>query len=108
ADHGGHDAHETVDDHDIHFHELPRLMMLGPAIIAALSLVAAVLIDQMVNPLLSLVGPSEVHLHLFAGFNEVFWLSMLALALGVVAFLTRNLWLTRTRVGWLSAARAYD
>lgn len=76
-----------------HFHPVNRLMLVGPGIIAALSLILAFVLEQSISPLVSLASHQEVELHLFHGFNTIFLLSLLALATGAGIFGLRRFWL---------------
>jgi multisubunit Na+/H+ antiporter MnhB subunit len=76
-----------------HFHKLPRLMLLGPAIVALMSLLGGLGLEQMIEPLSALAAPEEVSLSLFHGFNNIFMLSLLALGIGLAIFLVRGQWL---------------
>lgn len=106
---GANDHHADHGEHaESHFHQTPRLMLLGPGIIAVLSLVTALGIEQLVGPLVSLAAPEEVSLHLFHGFNNIFMLSLLALALGLMVFLARNRWLRWPLPTLMTGARAYQ
>ena len=70
-------------------------MLIGPGVIAAVSVALALLIEPVLAPFLELAAPEGVHfeLHLFPGFNPLFFLSLGLIALGVVVFLARGWWL---------------
>jgi NADH:ubiquinone oxidoreductase subunit 5 (subunit L)/multisubunit Na+/H+ antiporter MnhA subunit/multisubunit Na+/H+ antiporter MnhB subunit len=91
-----HDVHEHGhDDAHGHGHHNSPLMLLGPGIIAAASVVLALLIEPVIVPVLQLAVPHEIHvdLHLFPGFTPIFFLSLGLIAIGVVVFLARGWWL---------------
>ncbi|MFN8447383.1 MAG: hydrogen gas-evolving membrane-bound hydrogenase subunit E [Anaerolineae bacterium] len=94
-------------DHDhTHAHHNAPLMLLGPGIIAAVSVVVALLIEPVLVPLLELAAPPDAHvdIHLFPGFTPIFLLSLGLIALGVVIFLLRGWWL-RLRIPSPSSGR---
>jgi NADH:ubiquinone oxidoreductase subunit 5 (subunit L)/multisubunit Na+/H+ antiporter MnhA subunit/multisubunit Na+/H+ antiporter MnhB subunit len=76
-----------------HTHAPNPLMMIGPGIIAAVGLVAALGLDALVEPLVALARGEPVSLYLFHGFNTAFMLSLTAVAAGMVIFATRGIWL---------------
>ena len=82
---------------DIHFHQPPPLIRLSPLILAIGSLTTGVLIEPVLVPLLDLAVPKAFDLHVFAGFNNVFWMSMGVLAVGLVAFRFRQPLIERIR-----------
>ncbi len=75
---------------DIHFHQPPSLIRLGPVILSLGSLFLGVLLEPVIVPLLELAVPKTFELHVFAGFNNVFWLSVAVLAAGIVLFFFRK------------------
>ena len=75
---------------DIHFHQPPSLIRLGPVILSLGSLFLGVLLEPVIVPLLELAVPKTFELHVFAGFNNVFWLSVAALAAGIALFFLRK------------------
>ncbi len=74
----------------IHFHRPPPLIRLGPLVLAACSLLMGFLLEPLVIPLLELAVPKAFELYLFAGFNEVFWLSIGILLAGLLLFFLRR------------------
>ncbi len=88
------DQHHDHDDQE-HEHHLSPHMLIGPGVIAAVSVALALLIEPVLAPFLELAAPEGVHfeLHLFPGFNPLFFLSLGLIALGVVVFLARGWWL---------------
>jgi multicomponent K+:H+ antiporter subunit A len=100
---GGQSSHE----HGEHGHAPSPLLLLGPGLIAAVSLVAGFALEPWLNPLFSIAAGEESHLHLFAGLNLPFAISTGAIALGAALFLGRPRW-----DGWSpplpSGAQAYD
>ena len=75
---------------EIHFHQPPSLIRLGPIILSLGSLFLGVLLEPVIVPLLDLAVPKTFELHVFAGFNKVFWLSVAVLAAGIVLFFLRK------------------
>ena len=75
---------------EIHFHQPPSLIRLGPIILSLGSLFLGVLLEPVIVPLLDLAVPKTFELHVFAGFNKVFWLSVAALAAGIALFFLRK------------------
>ncbi|MCC6804858.1 MAG: electron transport complex protein RnfD [Anaerolineae bacterium] len=88
------DAHHHDDHAHDHHHNAP-LMLLGPGIIAAASVVIALLIEPVLVPVLEMAAPPDAHvdIHLFPGFTPIFFLSLGLIGLGVVIFLLRGWWL---------------
>ncbi len=74
-----------------HFHVPSRLMIAGPAVLVGLSLIVGLLVEPLLTPLLHTVN-DKFHVHLFAGFNIPFALSLFALASGAVLFAVRSTW----------------
>jgi NADH:ubiquinone oxidoreductase subunit 5 (subunit L)/multisubunit Na+/H+ antiporter MnhA subunit/multisubunit Na+/H+ antiporter MnhB subunit len=102
---GGHD-----DSHDSHhFHPLPPLMVVGPAVLAALSLLLGVGVGALVPPLIEPALGADTSLYLIppSGINNVFILSMIALALGVIVFVLRDVWRRYLADIGISAAWVY-
>ena len=107
--HGEHHAEHGGDHHgEPHFHAVHRLMLIGPGIIALMSLVSALLLDQLIEPLIALAAPEEVSLYLFHGVNTIFLLSLLAIAIGLAIFLVRERWLRWKLPPVVSGAQAYE
>ncbi len=86
--------HNHDADHE-HGHHVSPYLLVGPGVIAAVSVVLALLIEPVLVPFLELAAPEGVHfeLHLFPGFNPIFFLSLGLIALGVGVFLLRGWWL---------------
>lgn len=101
------DAHE--DDH-AHGHDLPRLMVGGPALLAGLSIVLGLGVTPLLKPLIETAVGEPISLYLFPpyGLPLAFWLSMLALAAGTAVFLTRRFWLAWKLPGLPRASAVYD
>jgi NADH:ubiquinone oxidoreductase subunit 5 (subunit L)/multisubunit Na+/H+ antiporter MnhA subunit/multisubunit Na+/H+ antiporter MnhB subunit len=78
--------------HSSQSHHTSRLLLLGPGVIAAVALLAGLGLEGWMRPLFDLAAGGETELHLFAGLNTAFALSMGALALGAAAFLVRGRW----------------
>ena len=75
---------------ELHFHQPPTLIRLSPFLLALGSLTLGFLLEPVLIPLLELAVPKAFELHLFAGFNDVFYLSLAILAAGAVLFLIRK------------------
>lgn len=74
----------------LHFHHPPPWIRLGPALLALGSLGLGFLLDPVIIPVLELAVPKAFELQLFAGFNEVFFLSAAILLAGLLLFLLRR------------------
>ena len=75
---------------EIHFHQPPTLIRLSPFLLALGSLTLGFLLEPALIPLLELAVPKTFELHLFAGFNDVFFLSLAILVAGALLFLIRK------------------
>jgi len=75
-----------------HIHALPDGLLVGPAALAAGSILGGLGLQVLVVPLLNLTLSEEVHLVLFSGLNTSFLLSLLAIGGGVAIFATREIW----------------
>ena len=84
----------SLEGESLEFHALPRGMVIGPALLAAVSLILGVGVGSLVPPLIEPALGKDTSLYLIptSGINNVFILSMIALALGVVVFLLRDVW----------------
>lgn len=77
-------------------HEPPPAMLLGPVVLAGMSLLCGLFPETVANSLLSAAvsavraEPTTVELKLWHGVNPVFALSVLTLAAGAVLFATRD------------------
>ncbi len=76
--------------HKIHFHQPPSLISLSPLLLSILSLCLGFLLEALILPLLRLAVPKAFKLYLFAGFNDIFLLSLAVLATGFILFLLRK------------------
>ncbi|GIV83160.1 MAG: monovalent cation/H+ antiporter subunit A [Candidatus Roseilinea sp.] len=87
------DAHDTS---DVHAHEAPAGMLLGPAILAGLSLIIGALQPEAIAQLLASAATAaygtkvKVSLELFHGINLPLILSGIAITLGIVLFTLRS------------------
>ncbi len=91
----------------IHLHQPPALIRLSPLILSILSLTLGFLLEPLVVPLLEPAVPKSFELHLFAGFNQVFFLSLGVLLAGLALFLLRKPLIAR--IGFpLSCDMIYD
>ena len=91
----------------ISFHKPPALIRFSPLILSLLSLTLGFLLEPIIVPLLEPAVPKAFELHLFAGFNEVFLMSMGVLLVGLALFLTRRALITR--IGFpISCDMIYD
>jgi multisubunit Na+/H+ antiporter MnhB subunit len=75
-----------------HFHAPHRALELAPLLLACLTAGLAWWLDPLIKPLITPLIPVKFKLVLFPGFNDVFLLSMAAIALGGVAFYLRGAW----------------
>ena len=74
----------------LHFHQPSPWITLGPALLALGSLCLGFLLEPILIPLLELALPKSFELQLFAGFNEVFFLSAAILLVGLLLFFLRK------------------
>lgn len=74
----------------LHFHQTSPWIRLGPALLALASLSFGILLESLIIPILELAVPKSFELHLFAGFNAVFFLSAAILVAGLLLFLLRE------------------
>jgi multicomponent K+:H+ antiporter subunit A len=96
--HGEHDVHHPYGDdaYEVsHYHEVPRLMILGPAVLAGLSVITGLGVAPLITPLVSLAVGRPVTLYLLppGGMNLALALSLAALAAGTGVFILRRFWL---------------
>lgn len=93
------DTHKPAHAHQeekLHAHEAPIGMLLGPAVLAALSLLFVFLAGFGATVFLSRAasvaygGPVKVSLDLFHGINLPLILSIIAITLGVILFIARS------------------
>ena len=75
---------------ETHFHAPPALIGLGPLLLSLGSLTLGFLVEPVIAPLLTLAVPKEFELHLFEGFNNIFWMSMGVLLAGGILFQFRK------------------
>ncbi len=110
-EHAEHDSHHPLGDdaYDANpFHRLPTLMVVGPAMLAGLSLAIGLGVEPLVNPLLSAALGAPVNLHLFPGYlSSAFILSLTALATGTVIFALRRFWMAWPLPTLVTGAGAY-
>ena len=88
---------------ELHFHQPPSLIRLSPLLLSLLSLVMGFLLEPVIVPLLELAVPKAFELHLFAGFNEVFLMSLAVLAAGLALFVVR-----RPLISWIGFPLSCD
>jgi NADH:ubiquinone oxidoreductase subunit 5 (subunit L)/multisubunit Na+/H+ antiporter MnhA subunit len=98
------------DDHAAHGHDLPRLMVVGPGLLAAASIGFGLGVTPLLKPLIQTAVGAPISLYLFPpyGLPLAFWLSMLALAAGTIVFLTRGWWLAWRLPALPRASAIYD
>jgi multicomponent K+:H+ antiporter subunit A len=86
----------ATDADAIYFHTLHPLMVLGPGLLAGLSIIMGLGISPLLTPLITLAVGKPVSLYLLPpdGINLAFGLSMFALGSGLGIFMLRNWWLT--------------
>ncbi|MCC6613901.1 MAG: DUF4040 domain-containing protein [Anaerolineae bacterium] len=92
-----------------HFHVNPRLLVAGPGILAAASLITGIGIEPLLSPPVSAAAGKAVTLHLLpTGFNLTLLLSITALASGAVIFATRETWRTWIGAPVITGAQVYQ
>ncbi len=80
---------------ELHAHEMPWSMRMGPMVLGVGSLVLAFVCGtvghSLIEPVAAAVTAEEqhVHLHLWAGFNKYLMISLVTLAIGCVCYLLR-------------------
>ena len=74
----------------LHLHQPASMIYVGPLLLAIGSLTFGFLLEPLIVPLLELAVPKTFELHLFAGFNDVFTLSLGILLSGLALFLLRK------------------
>ncbi len=75
-----------------YFHATPKGLLIGPSVLAGMSLLAGVALPILVVPLIQTIVGEETHLVLFSGFNTPFLLSLIAVVGGAAVFATRSTW----------------
>jgi len=90
-----------------HFHAPAGAMVFGPGVLVGLSLVAGLLVEPLITPLLLPIN-HEFHLHLFSGVNMPFLLSLIAIASGTALFALRATWQSWTLPALPSGAMIYQ
>lgn len=83
----------VIEEHADEHHAPNPLIFLGPGVIALMSLVTALLLESLINPLLETILPGDFSLHLFSGINTELIISLIIVAAGVALFLTRSRWM---------------
>ncbi|MCC6892688.1 MAG: DUF4040 domain-containing protein [Anaerolineae bacterium] len=78
--------------HYHHFHTPSRGLLVGPAVLGTVSILAGVGLPLFVAPLVHTIVHGDVHLELFSGFNTPFLLSVVAVLGGLAVFATRATW----------------
>ncbi len=82
---------------ELRIHQPPAPIFYGPALLAFCSLVMGFLLEPLVIPILRLAVPKSFSLPLFAGFNEVFWMSAGVLLAGALLYRIRKPLIQRIR-----------
>lgn len=91
-----------------HFHANPRLLVGGPGILAAASLIMGIGIEPLLSPPVSAAAGKPISLYLLpAEVNLALLLSIGALAGGAVIFATRQTWRSWTVTPFISGERVY-
>ncbi len=111
-EHQDHDQHHLRGDdaYDFsHYHVLPRLMVAGPAVLAALSIVTGLTLKPLVVPLIQPALSKPISLYLFppGGINLVLVLSISVLVLGTAIFAIRRTWLAWPVTDFTSGPQIY-
>lgn len=98
----------THDQH-LHFHALPRLMVGGPVLLTALSVVAGIGVVPLITPLVQPAVGEPISLYLFPpyGITLAFILSVIALTAGTAIFLARRWWLNVSLIALPSGSQVY-
>jgi multisubunit Na+/H+ antiporter MnhB subunit len=79
---------------EAHYHKPSPLMLLGPSVLAAGSLLLSFLIDSLVKPLIEAALGTSIKLYLLPSeLDRAFQLSLLALGVGFAIFSARRYWL---------------
>jgi len=92
---------------EIHFHKPPILIRVAPLALSMGSLLLGVLLEPVIMPVLELAVPKEFELHLFAGINDIFIMSLGVLITGYVLFLFRNQIIKLMQFPFISGSLAY-
>ncbi|MCA9910877.1 MAG: DUF4040 domain-containing protein, partial [Anaerolineae bacterium] len=91
-----------------HFHANPRLLVGGPGILAAASLIMGIGIEPLLSPPVSAAAGKAISLHLLPSqVNPALLLSVSALVGGAVIFATRQTWRTWAVAPSISGERVY-
>lgn len=77
---------------EVHVHALHKPLEMGLLVLALATVIFALFVTQLLQPLLAPLIPVEFKLVLFPGFNEIFFLSVAAIATGFALFFLRDLW----------------
>jgi multisubunit Na+/H+ antiporter MnhB subunit len=85
--HGAHGSHGA---HGQHVHVPAAGMVAGPAVLAVLAVITGLGVGMLITPLITPILGAETELHLFAGINTPFLLSLLAIGVGVVVYFARQ------------------
>jgi len=93
--------------HDIHFHKPPNLIRVAPLVLSMGSLLLGVLLEPVIIPILELAVPKEFELHLFAGINDIFIMSIGVLLTGLVLFWFRVQIIKLMQFPFVSGDRIY-
>lgn len=102
------DVYFRKPNYDVHIHHpMPAPIDYGPGVLAAGSLTFGFLLNPLIIPLLDAALKKEFELYLFPGFITEFFISIGAIAAGVVIFATRSIWLKWPEFP-LSGAWVYD
>lgn len=103
---GGHDDKHAGDVHHPHTN---RLLTLGPAVLAAATVLIPFTLPQTLDPLLSSALGKVTHLHLFPDHPEPLILSLLALGIGIALLPSRAAWSRWFAISWIpSGSRVYS
>lgn len=92
---------------DIHFHKPPNLIRVAPLVLSIGTLTLGVLLEPIIMPILELAVPKEFELHLFAGINDIFLMSMGVLMTGFVLFWFRTQIIKLMQFSFVSGNQIY-
>ncbi|MBK9124105.1 MAG: DUF4040 domain-containing protein [Chloroflexi bacterium] len=109
APHSPAGSHDDKHHGDVHHPHTNRLLTLGPAVLAAATVLIPFTLPQTLDPLVSSALGKATHLHIFPEHPEPLILSLVALAIGIVLVPSRAVWSRWLAVPWLpTGSRVYS